>query len=56
MERPCWRRLWGRRPYTPGGPLFVKLGARTWLATGGRKLGTLLGASLARCLVEEELG
>ena len=48
-------RLWGRRPYTPGGPLFVKIGARTWLATGGRKLGTILGASLARRLVEEEL-
>jgi hypothetical protein len=49
------RRLWGRRPYTPGGPLFRKVGRRTWLATGGRKLGTILGASFARRLVEEEL-
>jgi glycine/D-amino acid oxidase-like deaminating enzyme len=47
------RRFWGRRPYTPGGPVFRKLGTRTWLATGGRKLGTLLGASFARRLVEE---
>src|SRR5205085_11213242 len=35
------RRLWGRRPYTPGGPVFEKIGARTWLATGGRKMGTI---------------
>jgi glycine/D-amino acid oxidase-like deaminating enzyme len=49
------RRYWGRRPYTPGGPVFRKLGARTWLATGGRKMGTILGASFARRLVEEEL-
>jgi glycine/D-amino acid oxidase-like deaminating enzyme len=48
-------RYWGRRPYTPGGPVFRKLGERTWLATGGRKLGTLLGASFARRLVDEEL-
>jgi hypothetical protein len=46
----------GLRPYTPGGPLFRKLGARTWLATGGRKMGTIMGASFARRLVEEELG
>ncbi len=49
------RRYWGRRPYTPGGPLFQKLGTRTWLATGGRKMGTIVGASFARRLVEEEL-
>ena len=49
------KRFWGYRPYTPGGPLFKKLGNRTWLATGGRKLGTILGASFARRLVEEEL-
>jgi hypothetical protein len=49
-------RLWGVRPYVPGGPVFRKLSARTWLATGGRKLGTILGASFARRLVEEELG
>ncbi len=48
-------RWWGRRPYTPGGPLFVKIGARTWLATGGRKMGTIFGASFAMRLVEEEL-
>lgn len=48
-------RLWGRRPYTAGGPVFRQMGSRTWVATGGRKLGTLLGASLARRLVEEEL-
>src|SRR5438477_414520 len=47
------QRYWGRRPYTPGGPVFQKIGTRTWLATGGRKLGTLLGASYARRLVEE---
>lgn len=29
-------RYHGYRPYTPGGPLFQKLGNRTWLATGGR--------------------
>jgi glycine/D-amino acid oxidase-like deaminating enzyme len=48
-------RLWGNRPYTPGGPLFLKVGSRTWLATGGRKMGTVLGAAYARRLVEDEL-
>ena len=48
-------RLWGYRPYTPRGPFFQKIASRTWLATGGRKLGTILGASFARRLVEEEL-
>jgi glycine/D-amino acid oxidase-like deaminating enzyme len=48
-------RHWGRRPYTPGGPVFRQIGSRTWLATGGRKMGTILGASFARRLVEEEL-
>jgi glycine/D-amino acid oxidase-like deaminating enzyme len=48
-------RRWGLRPYTPGGPVFRQLGERTWLATGGRKLGTLLAASFARRLVEQEL-
>ena len=46
-------RLWGIRPYTRGGPVFRRLGARTWLATGGRKLGTLFGAVFARRLLEE---
>jgi glycine/D-amino acid oxidase-like deaminating enzyme len=49
------RRLWGLRPYTPGGPVFQKIAGRTWLATGGRKMGTILGASYARRLVEKEL-
>jgi glycine/D-amino acid oxidase-like deaminating enzyme len=48
-------RSWGVRPYSPGGPIFRKLASRTWLATGGRKMGTLLGASFARRLVEAEL-
>lgn len=55
LTGPPLTRLWGRRPYTAGGPLFVKLGRRTWLATGGRKMGTILGASFARRLIEEEL-
>lgn len=49
------RRLWGRRPYVAGGPLFRKVGSRLWLATGGRKMGTVLGAAFARRLIEEEL-
>ncbi len=53
-DAPC-RRYWGQRPYTPGGPLFVQRSPRTWVATGGRKMGTILGASFARRLVEEEL-
>jgi glycine/D-amino acid oxidase-like deaminating enzyme len=51
---PCRRQL-GYRPYTPGGVAFVRLGGRTWLATGGGKMGTILGASSARRLVEEEM-
>jgi glycine/D-amino acid oxidase-like deaminating enzyme len=50
------RRYHGYRPYTSGGPVFTKLGRRTWLATGGRKMGTILGASFARRLVDEEVG
>jgi glycine/D-amino acid oxidase-like deaminating enzyme len=49
------RRLFGHRPYTPRGPVFQKLAPHTWLATGGRKMGTILGAAFARQLVEEEL-
>ncbi len=49
------RQLRGIRPYAPGGPLFRRVGDRLWVATGGRKLGTLLGASFARRLVEDEL-
>jgi glycine/D-amino acid oxidase-like deaminating enzyme len=52
---PPRERLWGYRPYTPGGPVFHPMGQRTWLATGGRKMGTILGASFARRLVEDEL-
>ncbi|HZT82181.1 MAG TPA: FAD/NAD(P)-binding protein [Gemmataceae bacterium] len=48
-------RFWGRRPYVPGGLAFRRLGERTWLATGGRKMGTILGAFCARRLVEEGL-
>jgi len=55
LTEPPIRRIWGRRPYTPGGPVFRKLGQRTWLATGGRKMGTILGAYFARRLVEEEI-
>ncbi|HWG43399.1 MAG TPA: FAD-dependent oxidoreductase [Gemmataceae bacterium] len=47
------KRYWGCRPYTPGGPVFQKISPRTWLATGGRKMGTILGASFARRLIEE---
>jgi hypothetical protein len=54
MEAPI-QRFWGYRPYTPGGPVFRRLGDRLWLGTGGRKLGTILGASFARRLVEKEL-
>ena len=54
LTDPIWR-LWGQRPYTPGGPVFRRLGNRTWIGTGGRKLGTLLAASFARRLIEEEL-
>jgi FAD dependent oxidoreductase len=53
-QEPVERHL-GWRPYVPGGPLFRRMTRRTWLATGGRKLGTILGASYARRLVEEEL-
>jgi glycine/D-amino acid oxidase-like deaminating enzyme len=48
-------RFWGWRPYVPGGPIFRRVGNRVWVATGGRKMGTILGASFARLLVEEEL-
>jgi glycine/D-amino acid oxidase-like deaminating enzyme len=48
-------RLWGRRPYTPGGPVFRRIGQRTWLATGGRKMGTILGAAFAVRLIETEI-
>jgi glycine/D-amino acid oxidase-like deaminating enzyme len=56
LTGPLLRRYWGKRPYAPGGPVFRKVGQRTWVATGGRKMGTILGASFARRLVEEELG
>ena len=45
----------GQRPYVPGGPVFRRLGGQLWLATGGRKMGTILGASFARRLIEDEL-
>ena len=49
------QRIWGRRPYAPGGPVFLRIGERTWLATGGRKMGTILGASFAKRLIDDEL-
>jgi glycine/D-amino acid oxidase-like deaminating enzyme len=55
LTAPPIKRLWGQRPYTPGGPVFRKLGNNTWLATGGRKMGTILGAAFARRLVDVEL-
>jgi glycine/D-amino acid oxidase-like deaminating enzyme len=53
LEQPPLERLHGVRPYSPGGPVFRRLGQRTWLATGGRKLGTLFAASLATRLLDE---
>jgi glycine/D-amino acid oxidase-like deaminating enzyme len=53
MTEPPIRRLWGVRPYTPGRPVFRRIHSRTWLATGGRKVGTIVGAAFARRLVEE---
>lgn len=55
LAGPPAEHCWGWRPYVPGGPAFRRLGARTWLATGGGKMGTILGASFARRLIEEEL-
>jgi glycine/D-amino acid oxidase-like deaminating enzyme len=55
LTGPPSRRLWGLRPYVPGGPVFQRQGRRIWLATGGRKMGTILAAACARRLVEEEL-
>ncbi|MCI0640312.1 MAG: NAD(P)/FAD-dependent oxidoreductase [Gemmataceae bacterium] len=49
------RRLHGLRPYTKGGPIFQKIASRTWLATGGRKMGTILGAVFAQRLVDVEI-
>jgi glycine/D-amino acid oxidase-like deaminating enzyme len=49
------QRLWGQRPYVPRGPFFRRIATGTWLATGGRKMGTILGASFARQLVENDL-
>jgi hypothetical protein len=54
LTRPI-RSLAGRRPYAPGGPVFLRAGRRTWVGSGGRKMGTILGASFARRLVEQEL-
>jgi glycine/D-amino acid oxidase-like deaminating enzyme len=55
LTGPPMKRYWGHRPYTPAGPVFRRIRARTWLATGGRKMGTIVGASFARRLVEGEL-
>jgi len=56
LTQPPLQRLHGIRPYTPGGPVFRRLGEKTWLATGGRKMGTILGAAFALRLVDQELG
>jgi glycine/D-amino acid oxidase-like deaminating enzyme len=53
LTEPPLRRLWGRRPYVRGGLLFLRLGRRIWVATGGRKMGTVLGAACASRLLEE---
>lgn len=53
LKGPPVQRHWGCRPYCPGGPLFSRLGERTWLATGGRKMGTVFGAAFAHRLLEE---
>ncbi|HZZ81380.1 MAG TPA: hypothetical protein VFE62_22955 [Gemmataceae bacterium] len=53
LDTPPIQHFWGRRPYVPGGPVFKQLGERTCLATGGRKMGTILGASLAARLLDE---
>jgi hypothetical protein len=53
LTGPPAKRLWGCRPYVAKGPVFVRLGQRTWLATGGRKMGLILGASFASRLDEE---
>jgi glycine/D-amino acid oxidase-like deaminating enzyme len=52
---PPVERIWGLRPYTSGGPTFLRLGERTWLATGGRKMGTIIGAAFAQRLVLQNL-
>jgi glycine/D-amino acid oxidase-like deaminating enzyme len=49
-------RYFGYRPYVPGGPVFRQLSERTWLGTGGRKMGTVLGAALAARLIVELCG
>jgi len=49
-------RFHGQRPYTPGGPILRQISDRTWVATGGRKLGTLFGAAFAHRLVHKLLG
>ncbi len=55
LTDPPLARRYGIRPFTPGGPLFKRLGQRTWLATGARKLGIIMGAAYARRLIEEEM-
>ncbi len=45
----------GQKPYCQGGPVFDKLGSRLWVGTGGRQYGTVVAASFAKRLVEEEI-
>ena len=55
LTDPPLARRYGIRPFTPGGPLFKRLGQPTWLATGAHKLGIIMGAAYARRLIEEEM-
>jgi glycine/D-amino acid oxidase-like deaminating enzyme len=52
LVEPC-ARLWGWRPYARGGLVFRRVGERTWVGSGGRKMGTVLGAYAAWRLGEE---
>ena len=45
-------RLFGYRPYCEGGLVFERPSQRLFVGTGGRKLGTLIGAYVAKKLVE----
>jgi glycine/D-amino acid oxidase-like deaminating enzyme len=55
LTGPPAMRLWGCRPYVAKGPVCARMSHRSWLATGARKMGLILGASFASRLVDEEL-
>jgi len=44
---------WEEAEIFPAHQVFKRLGERIWLATGGRKMGTILGASFALRLIDE---